>query len=63
MAAQFTFNERAVRSLAALVNGFRNQFLASSCFPVDQHRGVGRGHHGHHAEYAPQSGAVADNAR
>src|ERR1700684_2910794 len=29
--------KRACRSIAALVNGFRNQFLASACFSVDQH--------------------------
>src|SRR5712675_3355032 len=55
-------HKRTVRSVAVLVNGFRNQFLASSCFPVDQHRGVGRGHDPYHVEYAPQSIAVTDNA-
>jgi len=55
-------HKRALRSLAALVNGFRNQFLASSCFPVNQYRGAGRRHDSHHAEYLPESSAVTDNA-
>src|SRR5260370_11446548 len=38
------FHKRPVRSPAALVNGFRNQFLTGSCFPVDQHRCVGLGY-------------------
>src|ERR1700686_1112163 len=29
------FHKWAVRSTAALVNGYPNQFLASPCFPVD----------------------------
>src|SRR5260370_30820250 len=33
-------DERAIGSVAALVYGFRNQFLAGACFTVDQHRGV-----------------------
>src|SRR5258706_460207 len=56
------FHKWAVRSAAALMNGFPNQFLARSRFPLDQHRGVGRGHDPHHVEYAPESGAVTDNA-
>jgi hypothetical protein len=55
-------HKRAVRPVAAFVNGFRNQFLASPCFPVDQYGGVGRGHNPHHIEYAPESGAITDNA-
>src|SRR5713101_6692718 len=47
------FHKWAVRSAAPLVNGFRNQLLAGSCFPVDQHRGAGRRHDSHHAKYAP----------
>src|SRR5260370_18243518 len=46
------FHKWAIRSHAALVNSFRNQFLASSCFPLDQDRGVGRGHDPHHAKYS-----------
>src|SRR5580700_802115 len=52
----------AIRSVAALVNGLSNQFLACSCFPVDQDRGVGPGHDPHHAEYLLESSAVTDNA-
>ena len=37
----------AARSIAAIVNGFCNQLLASSCFPLDQYGGVGRGHDVH----------------
>src|SRR6266852_6395264 len=55
-------HKRTVRSVAVLVNGFSNQFLASSGLPVDQHRGVGRGHDPCHVEYAPESVAVTDNA-
>src|SRR5258708_290166 len=55
-------HKRTIRSVAVLVNGFRNQFLASSCFPVDQHGGVGRGHDPYHVEHAPESGAVTNNA-
>ena len=55
-------HERAVPSFTALVNRLRNQFLASSCFPGDQHRRIGRPHQPHQAEYAPESGAVSDNA-
>src|SRR4029077_3203553 len=32
------YHKGAIRSLAAVVNGLCNQFLASSCLPVDQHR-------------------------
>src|ERR1700732_1794857 len=42
-----------IRSVAALVNGLCDEFLASSRLPVDQHRGVSRGHDSHHAKYAP----------
>jgi hypothetical protein len=45
-------HKRAVRSVAALVNGFRNQFLASSRFPVDQDRGVGWRYDPDHVEDA-----------
>src|SRR5882757_6401869 len=56
------FHKWAVRSITALVNGFCNQFLASSCFPLDQHRGVGRRHHPRHVKYATERGAVTDDA-
>jgi hypothetical protein len=51
-----------VRSAAALVTGFRNEFLASCGFPVDQHCRIGRGHDTHDFEYALESEAVTDNA-
>jgi hypothetical protein len=54
------FHKRTGRSVTALANGFCNQFLASAGFPVDQHRGVGRGHNPHHAQYAPERVAVTD---
>jgi len=53
----------AIRSVAALVNGFSNQFLACSCFPVDQDRGVGRRNDPHHSEDASESRASTDNGR
>src|ERR1700678_2537610 len=53
----------AIRSVAALVNGFSNQFLACSCFPVDQDRGVGRRYDPHHSEDASESRASTDNGR
>ena|ERR1700676_4778878 len=37
----------AGRSSAVLVNGFCDQLLSSSCFPFDQHCGVGWGHDAH----------------
>src|SRR5258707_14896516 len=57
------FHKWTTRSIAALVDGFRNQLLASSCFPLDQHRGLGRGHYAHHAKHSLERGAVADNHR
>src|ERR1700722_15764310 len=56
-------NKRAFRSIAALVNGFRNQFLASACFSIDQHRGVGGGHDPYHPEHSVESVAVTDDPR
>src|SRR5580704_2630624 len=52
----------AARSVATLVYSLRNQFLASSCFSLDQHRSVGRGYRPHHSKHAPESGAVTDYA-
>ncbi len=43
------------------MNGFGNQFLACSGFPVDQDRGVGRSHDPHHGKNALESRASAYN--
>src|SRR5207249_11196903 len=42
-------------------NGFCNQLLAGACCPLDQHGRAGRRHDAHHAKYALESGAVANN--
>ena len=47
------FHKWTLRSVAALVNSFCDDFLASSCFAIDQHRGVGGSHNFHHVEYVP----------
>src|SRR5580704_12858286 len=53
----------AVRSLASLVNGFCNQFLAGTGFAFDQHRCVGGSDGLYHSKNALERGAIADNPR
>src|ERR1700691_592312 len=51
----------AIRSVAAGVNGSCDQFLASSCCPVNHHRGGGRRYDPHHSENASETRASTDN--